>query len=141
VSTACGGLPDVLNFSNGRICYCEVGDRGYNGLQLLRHGHERRTQATLLRLCDKAFEKGMIGIVRALWPGTIAVLCFTPLSAAAFDPTKTATQVFAPQINLATPLSLIGKSPVRKRRLRETAPQLNTKRGCPITAESHYIFC
>jgi hypothetical protein len=109
------------------------GDRGYNGLQLLSHWHERRT--------DKACEKVMIRIVRALWPGTIAVLCFTPLSAAAFDYTKAATQVFAPQTNLATPLSLIGKSPVRKRRPRETAPQLNTKRGCPITAESHYLFC
>jgi len=83
----------------------------------------------------------MIGIVRALWPGTIAVLCFAHLSAAAFDPTKTAAQVLVPQIDLVTPLSLIGKSPVRRRRPRETAPQLNTKRGCPITAESHYIFC
>ena len=82
----------------------------------------------------------MTRIVGALWPGPIAVLCFTPLSAAAFDYTKAATQVFAPQTNLATPLSF-GKSPVRKRRLRETAPQLNTKRGCPITAESHYLFC
>src|SRR5262249_39866965 len=51
-------------------------------------------------------QKGMIGIVRALWPGTIAVLCFAHLSAAAFDPTKTAAQVFAPQIDLVTPTQL-----------------------------------
>ena len=83
----------------------------------------------------------MTRIVRALSPGTIAVLCFTTLSAAAFDRTKSATRDFAPQIDLATPYSSIGKSQVRKRRLKEAAPQLSTKRGCPITAESHYLFC
>src|SRR5689334_19227754 len=72
----------------------------------------------------------MIRIVHALWPGTLAVLCFTTLSAAAFDRTKNATRDFAPQIDLATPYSS-SKSQVRKRRLREAAPQFSTKRGCP----------
>ena len=83
----------------------------------------------------------MTRIVRALWPGIIAVLCFTPLSAAAFDHTKSATRAFAPRVVFATPFTSIGKSQVRKRRLRETAPPLNAKRGCPITAKSHYLFC
>jgi hypothetical protein len=79
----------------------------------------------------------MTRIVRALWPAAIAVLFFTPLGAADFEQTKSATPVFAQQITLVS----IGKSPVRRHRLKETAPQVRAKRGCPITAVSHYLFC
>jgi hypothetical protein len=83
----------------------------------------------------------MAKIVRALWPSTIAVLCFTAFSDAACDRLTSATRAFAPQMNVAMPLGSIGKSPVRKRRLRETAPQVRVKPSCPITAQSHYLFC
>jgi hypothetical protein len=80
---------------------------------------------------------GMTRIVSALWPAAIAVLFFTPLGAAESEQAKSATPAFAPQITLVS----IGKPPARRHRLKETSPQVRAKRGCPITAVSHNLFC
>jgi hypothetical protein len=80
-------------------------------------------------------------IADALSPVMIATLCFASSSALALDPTNSAAPAFAPQINLATPISSIRTLSVRKHRLTEPSPRANAKSGCPITAESHYLFC
>jgi hypothetical protein len=83
----------------------------------------------------------LTGIAGALWPVIIATLCFASSSASALDPTNSTSPAFARQINFATPLSSIRKLSIRKHRLTEPSPRANAKSGCPITAESHYLFC
>jgi hypothetical protein len=67
------------------------------------------------------------------------VVAFTPASAVAFD--HTTKSAFAPQTNFGAPFGSTGKSPIGKRRLRDAAPRVSAKPGCPVTAESHYLFC
>ena len=82
-------------------------------------------------------------IARWVLLALLCVVAFTPSSVVAFDhTTKSATPpAFAQQINSATPFGSSGKSPVGKRRPRDATPRVSAKPGCPMTAQSHYLFC